>query len=171
MTGSLITGLYQASRILTDQKFAEFDLNKKDYDLIKLVIIRLGDKVYNVSWIIGPSLGSYYRDEGNEGYRLLRFLNAIMYPHAEDFMDTISEYIDFSANEDLWKETNGMFSLGQCILEDGKKEGMEKGMRALIMDNLEEHTPVERIIEKLQRYFYLSRESAQMYYEKFTQEE
>lgn len=68
-----------------------------------------------------------------------------------------------------------MFSLGQCILEDGKKEGMEKGMekgmRALIMDNLEEHIPVERIIEKLQRHFNLSRESAQMYYEKFTQEE
>ncbi|HBA49317.1 MAG TPA: hypothetical protein DCZ91_16295 [Lachnospiraceae bacterium] len=133
-------------------------VDKKDYDLIKLVIIRLGDKVYN-------------GDEGSEGYRLLRFLNAIMYPHEEGFMDTISEYIDFSANEELWKETNGMFSLGQCILEDGKKEGMEKGIRALVMDNLEEHIPVERIIEKLQRHFNLSRESAQMYYEKFTQEE
>lgn len=44
----------------------------------------------------------------DEGYRLLRFLNAIMYPHEEDFMDTISEYINFSANEELWKETNGM---------------------------------------------------------------
>ena len=64
-----------------------------------------------------------------------------------------------------------MFSLGQCILEDGKKEGREEGIHALIMDNLEEHIPVERIIEKLQRHFNLSRESAQMYYEKFTQEE
>lgn len=51
-------------------------VNKKDYDLIKLVIIRLGDMVYNVSWIIGFSLGSYYRDEGSKDYRLLRFLNA-----------------------------------------------------------------------------------------------
>ena len=157
--------------ITNTKNIGDCSVSKKDYDLMKLVIIRLGDKVYNVSWIIGPSLGSYYRDEGSEGYRLLRFLNAIMYPHAEDFMDTISEYIDFSVNEELWKETNGMFSLGQCILEDGKKEGMEKGMRALIMDNLEEHIPVERIIEKLQRHFNLSRESAQMYYEKFTQEE
>ena len=38
-------------------------VNKKDYDLIKLVIIRLGNMVYN-------------GDEGSEGYRLLRFLNA-----------------------------------------------------------------------------------------------
>lgn len=129
-------------------------VNKKDYDLIKLVIIRLGNMVYN-------------GDEGSEGYRLLRFLNAIMYPHEEDFMDTILDYIDFSANEELWKETNGMFSLGQCILEDG----MEIGMRAMVMDNLEEHTPVERIIEKLQRHFGLSRERAERYYEKFTQEE
>lgn len=60
-----------------------------------------------------------------------------------------------------------MFSLGQCILEDG----MEIGMRAMVMDNLEEHTPVERIIEKLQRHFGLSRERAERYYEKFTQEE
>lgn len=148
--------------ITNTKNIGDCSVSKKDYDLMKLVIIRLGDKVYN-------------GDEGSEGYRLLRFLNAIMYPHEEDFMDTISEYIDFSANEDLWKETKGMFSLGQCILEDGKKEGMEKGMekgmRALIMDNLEEHIPVERIIEKLQRHFNLSRESAQMYYEKFTQEE
>lgn len=139
---------------------------KKDYDLIKLVVIRLGDKVYN-------------GDEGSEGYRLLRFLNAIMYPHEENFMDTISEYIDFSANEELWKETKGMFSLGQCILEDGRKEGREEGreegtetgIRALVMDNMEEHTPAERIIEKLQRHFNLSREKAQMYYEKFAKEE
>lgn len=64
-----------------------------------------------------------------------------------------------------------MFSLGQCILEDGKKEGREEGMRAMVMDNLEEHVPVERIIEKLQRHFGLSRERAESCYEKFTQEE
>lgn len=135
---------------------------KKDYDLIKLVIIRLGNRVYNGK-------------EGSEGYRLLRFLNAIMYPHEEGFMDTISEYIDFAANEELWKETRGMFSLGQCILEDGKKEGkkegMETGIRALVMDNLEEHIPAERIIKKLQRHFGLSEERAQMYYERFAQDE
>ena len=55
-------------------------------------------------------------------------MNTIMYPHEEDFMDTISEYIDFSENEELWKETRGMFSLGQCILEDGLKKGIEQGI-------------------------------------------
>ena len=140
--------------IANTKNIGDCTVNKKDYDLIKLVIIRLGDKVYN-------------RDEGSEGDWLLRFLNAIMYPHEEDFMDTVSEYIDFSANEELWKETNGMFSVGQCVWEDGR----EDGIRAMIRDNLEERTPAERIIEKLQRHFELSKERAQMYYEKFAQEE
>lgn len=140
--------------IANTKNIGDCTVNKKDYDLIKLVIIRLGDKVYN-------------RDKGSEGDWLLRFLNAIMYPHEEDFMDTVSEYIDFSANEELWKETNGMFSLGQCVWEDGR----EDGIRAMIRDNLEERTPAERIIEKLQRHFELSKERAQMYYEKFAQEE
>ena len=153
--------------IANTKNIGDCTVNKKDFDLIKLVIIRLGDKVYNVSWIIEPSLGFYYRGEESEGDRLLRFLNAIMYPHEEDFMDTVSEYIDFSANKELWKETGGMFSLGQCIWEDGRKAGI----RVMIIDNLEEHVPVERIIEKLQRHFGLSEERAQMYYEKFTQEE
>ena len=94
-------------------------------------------------------------------------MNTIMYPYEEEFMDTLSEYIDFSANEELWKETRGMFGLGKCILEDGRKEGI----RALIIDNLEEHTPMERIIEKLQKHFSLAKEKAEMYYEEFTQEE
>lgn len=42
-----------------------------------------------------------------------------------------------------------MNGLGQSILEEGIEEGMKKGIKALIADNLEEQTPRERIIAKL----------------------
>lgn len=70
-----------------------------------LVIIKLGAEVYNGI-------------KGDEGYELLRFLNAIMYPHKEDFMNTVAEYIDFSHNQELWKEVTHMTGLGQSILKD-----------------------------------------------------
>ena len=57
-------------------------VSKENYDLMTLVVIKLGNAVYN-------------GDEEDEGYELLRFLNTIMYLHKDDFMDTVSEYIDF----------------------------------------------------------------------------
>lgn len=94
------------------------DGKKKDYDLLELVIIRLGDK-------------AYHGKEGDEGFRLLRFLNAVMYPHRKDFMDTISEYIDFSSNAELWKETKRMDGLGQSIFEEGMEEGLRNTVEIL----------------------------------------
>lgn len=41
-----------------------------------------------------------------------------MYPHQEDFMEVVSEYIDFSGNEELWKEVEKVRGLGQCIAEE-----------------------------------------------------
>lgn len=78
-----------------------------------MVIIRLGNEVYKDS----------------EGYRLLRFLNLLMYPHKDDFMESISDYIDFSGNEELWKEREHMFSLGRCILEEGREKGRKEGIQ------------------------------------------
>ena len=56
---------------------------KEKYDLLNLVVIRLGDSVYNGV-------------KEDEGYNVLRFLHTIMYPHKEDFLATVKEYIDFS---------------------------------------------------------------------------
>ena len=105
-------------------------VKKEKYDLMTLIVIKLGEKVYN-------------GEKRDEGYELLRFLNALMYPHKEDFMDTVSEYIDFSGNEELWKEVTHMTGLGQSILEEGMKQGIQQGMRqggiqALVLDNIEE---------------------------------
>ena len=93
----------------------EKDGKERHYDLLELVIIRLGDE-------------AYHGKEGDEGFGLMRFLNAVMYPHKEDFMDTISEYIDFSNNEELWKGAERMEGLGQSILEEGIARGIEQGM-------------------------------------------
>ncbi len=138
------------------------NVRKENFDLLKLVVIRLGDKVYNEKYRgEGESKGNGSM-EGDEGYKLLHFLNAIMYPHDEGFMDTISEYIDFSENEELWKEGSRMFSLGQCIVEEG--------MQILVLDNLEEKVPKERILAKLQRRYHLTEEKAKEYYERFAKE-
>lgn len=58
---------------------------------------------------------------------VLKFLHAIMYPHREDFLDTVKEYIDFSQNEKLWQEVDRMSGLGMSILLEGEARGEEKG--------------------------------------------
>lgn len=50
--------------------------------------------------------------------------------------------------------------------EEGLAEGLEQGIRAIIMENLEEHVPEERIIQKLQKYFSLDHGKAAAYLEK-----
>ena len=64
-----------------------------------LVVIRLGERVYNGS-------------ENEEGYELFDFLNLIMYPHNKNFMEDMSKYIDFSKNEELWKEAENIRNYG-----------------------------------------------------------
>ena len=132
---------------------------RADYDLMSLVIIRLGSSVYSGK-------------EGDEGYGLLRFLNALMYPHRPGFMDTVSDYIDFSANKELWKEAKHMSGLGESILEEGREEGRElerdKIIHNLIRSDLKDHVSADCIIQKIQNYFDVSREMAEQYFQKFT---
>ena len=52
----------------------------------------------------------------------------------------------------------------------GRSEGVEEGLKAFILDNIEENIPKERIIEKLQRRFDLSEEQAVEKYEKYSGE-
>lgn len=57
------------------------------------------------------------------------------------------------------------------ISNEGRTEGREEGIQALILDNLEEKTPMEKILAKLQKRFNLTEEKAEEYYRKFAQEE
>ena len=50
---------------------------------MSFVVIRLGQT-------------EYHGREGDKNYALMRFLNAVMYPHQEDFMDIIQDYIDYN---------------------------------------------------------------------------
>ena len=155
---------------------------KATYDLMTLVVIKLGDAVYNGK-------------ERDEHYELLHFLSMIMYPHKEDFVEQVSRYIDFSGNQDLQKEVQRMSGLGESIYkegkekgweegkeegkaegraegkEEGREEGREEGIQALILDNLEEKIPMEKILAKLQKRFHLTKEKAEAYYQKYAQEE
>ena len=153
-------------------------VSRENYDLMTLVVIKLGNTVYN-------------GDKEDEGYELLRFLNTIMYPHKDDFMDTVSEYIDFSDNEALHKEVIHVSTIEQIKYEGMREELTEeltkeiteeltkeiteeltneltgRGVKALILDNLENEIPKERILVKLQKYFNLTEEKAKWYYERF----
>ncbi len=127
---------------------------KEDYDLLTLVIIRLGKKEYN-------------GEKKDEGYDLLRFLNTIMYPHRDDFMEVVSDYIDFSQNSELSEEVKKVMGIGQIMLETG----IEQGIEVFILDNEEEGIPRERVIQKLQRRFRLTEDMAIHYYNRFASTE
>ena len=100
-----------------------YKVKEELYNLMTLVIIKLGNVVYNGK-------------KEEEYYELLRFLDTIMSPHKEDFMDTVKEYIDFSQNKELWKEVTHVTGLGLSIFEEGlikgRQEGIEQGMKVLI---------------------------------------
>lgn len=76
-------------------------------------------------------------------------MQAILYTFADKFLNK---------NElDNVREVISMTTLGQMIFNDG----LEKGIRAMVLDNLEEDVCDERICEKLQKHFSLTREEAE----------
>ena len=146
-----------------------------------LIVIKLGDEVYN-------------GDKEEKEYVLFRFLNLIMYPHKDDFMVNVSEYIDYSDNEELWKEVTDVSTVEQ-IKYEGMKEKLteeitkevteqvtkevtkditdqitKEGIRILILSSLEDDIPEERTLVKLQRHYHITKEKAEQYYREFTAE-
>lgn len=53
-------------------------------------------------------------------------------------------------------------------IEKGKSEGLEFGIRAFILDKLEENIPQEKILSKLQTHFQLDEAKAMEYYQKYS---
>ena len=97
---------------------------RENYDLMTLIVIKLGDEVYN-------------GDKEEEGYVLFRFLNLIMYPHKDDFMVNVSEYIDYSDNEELWKEVTDVSTIEQ-IKYEGMKEKLTKELTEQVTKDVTE---------------------------------
>lgn len=139
-------------RFLNDLNIGNCHPRKEDYDLMELVLLRLGNP-----------------KRATDQPGALDFLNLILNPHEKGFREKLSKYIDFE--NCLKEEESQMFSLGECIYEDGVRDGKEcgitQGIEALILENLEENVPEERIIKKLQNYFHLTQEDAKASFEKY----
>ena len=124
---------------------------KENYDMLTLVVIRLGDKVF-------------HEMEDKEKNDMMEFLHAVMYPHGKHFLDTIKKHIDFSENEELWKEVRHMSGLGMSILEEGRVEGRAEEIIESGYDfGLSECDILARLQEKLQ----ITAEQAERYMEMF----
>lgn len=69
------------------------------------------------------------------------------------------------------KEVLGMTQVGKMLMDEGRiegrEEGREEGIRAIILDNLEENIPKEKILIKLQKRFNLTEEQSEQYYQRF----
>ena len=89
-------------------------------------------------------------------------MQAVLYTLAMKFL-TIAELGKI-------KEELRMTVLGEMIRRDGVEEGIEKGIRELILDNMEEGVREERILEKLVRRFQLDARRAREYYDRFSAE-
>ena len=63
------------------------DVPKENYDLLELIVIRLGTEDY----------------AGEKG--LLDFLNILFYPHKKDFINKLEQYVDLSSYDNLKKQS------------------------------------------------------------------
>ena len=127
---------------------------KEDYDLLQLVIIRLGKK-------------SYQAEETD----LFEFLTAIFYPHNENFWDTMKKYIDFTQESSMESEVENMKGFGMAIFEDGVEvgieRGMERGIEALIETCAELNISKMDVRKKVAQKYALSDEKAYEYVERY----
>ena len=85
----------------------------------------------------------------------------------------IFQYRDVTDDEVLgvlfWHEQMAKYDK-RYALNAAKREGLEQGIVALILDNLEEGKTKEQILAKLKKRFDLNEEKALEYYQKYNQE-
>lgn len=90
----------------------------------------------------------------------------------EDTFEAVSVMI----NQPELIKTKAIYEEGGKInmckaMEDWKeellKEGMERGIKAMILDNMEEGVPKERILKKLQKHFGLDADSAEKSFSRY----
>ncbi len=128
---------------------------RENYDMLTLVIIRLGDAVFQ-------------EIEDKDKSSMLEFLHTIMYPHRKDFLDTVKKYIDFSKNEELWKEVDSMSGLGMSIREECLAEGrMEGKAEGIIESGYDFGLSDSDILARLQKKLQITLEQAKQYLEIF----
>ena len=122
--------------------FSSHHVARETCDLMTLVVTKLGEQVYN-------------GDQEDEGYDLLRFLSAVLYQHERGSRETLSDYIDFSKNKELWKEAEHVSGLGETIFKQGIREGIEQGREEGLEQGREEgksNGKAEGILDLLEEY-------------------
>ena len=89
--------------IVNTKNIGNVEINPKDYDLMGLVIIRIGEQI-------------------TEGVAdIVHFLHGIFYD-----VEEVEEYIDFSKNEQIRREMGSMSITGEHLIEYGEHRQMEK---------------------------------------------
>ena len=118
-------------------------------------IIRLGDKVFREM-------------EDKEKNGMMEFLHAVMYPHKENFLETIKKHINFSDNEALWKEVVHMSGLGMSIREECLEEGRAEGRAEEIIESgYDFGMSKQDILARLQKKLQITLEQAEEYMKVF----
>lgn len=110
--------------------------------------------------------------EGNPSKDLQNMLKYIEESRQENARDEnlkkIHEFVEkIRHDEEVGINYMKAFEMEKMYIE----QGMEIGIQALILDNIEEHVSSEKILKKLQKRFGLTEEEAKEYYKKFTTEE
>ena len=118
---------------------------EENYDLMSLVIIRLGDENYR-----------------SEERSILDFLTMIFYPHKEGFRKKIARYIDVEeVLQELYEEGDDMGGLEEIYYcdgvvagrkeghregrKEGRREGNEDATRMIVGNMLKRNMPIEDI--------------------------
>lgn len=103
-------------------------------------------------------------------------LQKLIAEHPEDYYNineetceliaTLTQSDIFQNTQRLKNETNGGINMYKG-LEELKQEGIEEGINAFICSNLEDGCPREKVLDKLQKYFHLPQDKAEIYFEQF----
>ena len=132
-------------------------------DLVPLLLVPLmsgkssiKDRILEVERIINAEKETLTKEDKQH-------MEAVLYTFACKFLEKTE------LNE--IKEAFSMTVLGEMIWSDGEKTGIERGIEALILDNLEEGTVRERILEKLEIRFKLTEKQAENYFTKYAKEQ
>lgn len=106
-------------------------MRKEDYDLMQLVIVRLGS--------------SEYPEDKKD---LFQFLTALFYPHKQNFKEIIGQYIDFETHLKLKEEVTKMTGLGMSVLREGWMKGEAAGKAESVLELLAEAGEVPAELSK-----------------------
>lgn len=83
----------------------------------------------------------------------------------------LTEKYGMQMTAEFERRLNQMCNLSDLVVEEAMERGMnigiERGIEAFILDNLEENIPKTRIVEKLQKRFQLEKSRAEDYFEEY----